>query len=515
VTSGGIDLTTLAFGIGSLSLVIMSFTLIVSTLDANFSKKIEVLARTDGLTGLANSATFIERKNEAAEKIMVLARTDALTGLANRATFIDRLRQAFAAAKRGVNPFAVLYLDLDRFKDVNDTLGHVAGDLLLKAVAERLKGCTRETELVARLGGDEFAILQAELIDLPNAGALASKVHDVLATPYLLGDTEMHISVSIGISPYMSETAGSDEMLTQADLALYRAKDEGRNRYCFHTDDLDREVRERVALANDLRHALESDELELYYQPQVELATGRIVGMEALIRWNHPMRGLLKPGDFLPVEKTPLIVTLGQWVLDNACKQMNAWREAGIAPPILAINLSLGQLRTGDEVIDSITQTLTKWGLSPRDLEIDVTESMLAHVTLHKNGVLDRLQQLGVKIAIDDFGTKYSSLDYLKTYRVSRVKIPRLMIDTATQDPGTSSMVRAIIGLARELDIEVIAQGVETEAQRDLLTCVPSTAKVQGYYYSAPVPASSATDLLRQRLIEPRLSQVFEATAAQ
>ena len=260
----------------------------------------------------------------------------------------------------------------------------------------------------------------------------------------------------------------------------------------------------------------ERGELELYYQPQVELATGRIVGMEALIRWNHPTRGLLKPGDFLPViEKTSLIVTLGQWVLDHACKQMNDWRVAGIAPQILAINLSVGQLRTGDEFVGFLTQTLTKWGLSPRDLELDVTESMLAHVTLNKNSVLDRLQQLGVKIAIDDFGTQYSSLDYLKTYRVSRVKIPRPMLENAMQDPEASAMVRAIIGVARELDIDVIAQGVETEAQRDLLTCVPSTTKVQGYYYSAPVPAGRATEMLRQRLIEPRLSQVSEATAAQ
>ncbi len=206
---------------------------------------------------------------------------------------------------------------------------------------------------------------------------------------------------------------------------------------------------------------------------------------------------------------------LGQWVLDQACKQMKAWREAGIAPQILAINLSLGQLRTGDEFVDSITQTLTEWGLTPSDLELDVTESMLAHVTLHKNSLLDQLQQLGVKIAIDDFGTQYSSLDYLKTYRVSRVKISRLMLDAAMRDPGESAMVRAIIGVARELDIEVIAQGVETEAQRDLLTCVPSTTKVQGFYYSAPVPVVHATELLRQRLIEPRLSQVSDATAAQ
>jgi EAL domain-containing protein (putative c-di-GMP-specific phosphodiesterase class I) len=345
---------------------------------------------------------------------------------------------------------------------------------------------------------------------------LASKVHDVLAAPYPLGDTEMHISASIGISPYMSETEGSDEMLTQADLALYRAKDEGRDQYCFHSADLDREVRQRVTIANDLRHALERGELELYYQPQVELATGRIVGMEALIRWNHPSRGLLKPGDFLPViEKSPLMVTLGHWVLENACEQMHAWREAGIAPQIVAINLSIGQLRTGDEFVDSIIQTLTKWGLAPMDLELDVTESMLAHVTSHKNSVLDRLQQLGVKIAIDDFGTQYSSLDYLKSYRVSRVKIPRMMLDAAMRDPGESAMVRAIIGVARELGIEVVAQGVETEAQRALLTAAPTTTKVQGYYYSAPVRAGLATEMLRQRLIEPRLSQVSGEAAAQ
>ena len=452
--------------------------------------------------------TDITEKKEAAEKLILLARTDALTGLANRATFIDRLRQSFAAAKRGANPFAVLYVDLDGFKDINDTLGHFAGDLLLKAVAERLKECTRETDLVGRLGGDEFAILQTELIDVSHASVMASKVHHVLAAPYPLGNTEMHISASVGISPYTSETAGADEMLAQADLALYRAKEDGRGQYCFHSADLDREVHDRVTLANDLGHALEQNALELFYQPQVELATGRIVGMEALVRWNHPKRGLLKPGDFLPViEKTPLIVTLGQWVINYACNQMNNWREAGIAPQILAINLSLGQLRTGDEFVDYIAQTLTKWGLTPNDLELDVTESMLANVTLHKNSVLDRLQQLGVKIAIDDFGTQYSSLDYLKTYRVNRVKIPRPMLDDAMQDPGAAAMVRAIIGIARELDIDVIAQGVETEAQRELLTYVPTATKVQGYYYSAPVRAVSATEMLRQRLIEPRLLQ--------
>ncbi|MGA7655319.1 MAG: EAL domain-containing protein, partial [Methylocella sp.] len=486
VTSGGIDSTTLAIGVGSVSLLIMSFTLIVSALDANFSKSIALLARTDGLTGLAN-----------------------------RATFIERLHHAFAAARRGASRFAVLYIDLDHFKDVNDTLGHSAGDLLLISVAGHLKRNCRESDLVARLGGDEFAILQTEVSDVSGATALASKIHGVLGTPYQLGDSKLFLSACIGISLFTDETAGPDEMLAKADLALYRAKEDGRDQYRFHSDDLDQEMRERVTLTGDLIQALEKNELELYYQPQVELFTGRITGMEALIRWNHPKRGLLMPADFIPIiEKSDAIVALGQWVLDHACEQMSSWRNAGIAPVILAVNLSLGQLRTGDELIQFVTATLMKWGLTPKDLELDVTETMLAYATWAYIDVLERLQQLGVMIAIDDFGTQYSSLDYLKHYRVSRLKIPRAMITAAAQqDQRNSAMVRAIIGLARELDIEVMAQGVENEAQRDLLTAAPSTTKVQGFYYSAPVPASGATQLLRQRLIEPRLSQVSEATA--
>jgi EAL domain-containing protein (putative c-di-GMP-specific phosphodiesterase class I) len=301
---------------------------------------------------------------------------------------------------------------------------------------------------------------------------------------------------------------------SQADVALYRSKDEGRNQYCFHTYDLDREAHERVTLANDLRQALEHDELELYFQPQVELSTGLIVGMDALIRWSHPTRGVLQPPDFLPIiESTPIVLTLGQWVLDHACGQMSDWRQTGIAPPILAINLSLKQLQTGEELVAAITQTVTKWGLSPKDLELDVTESMLAHVTLHKSAVLDRLQQLGLKIAIDDFGTQYSSLNYLRTYRVSRVKISGSMIEAAMQDPEASAMVRAIVGLGRELGVDVVARGVETEQQRDLLSGAPSPT-VQGLYYSAPVPAAEATELLHQRFVEPRFSEVSGKVAA-
>jgi diguanylate cyclase (GGDEF)-like protein len=454
--------------------------------------------------------TKIDERKLASDLISTLAATDEITGLANRAAFKDRVGHALADAKRGAPSFAILYLDLDQFENVKSTHGHSADDLLLKSVAQRLIGCARATDLVAHLGGARFAVLQSNLTDLADAAALASRIRDVLSAPHPLRDAEMCITVSIGISTNMFQTGGSEDMLTQAELALFRAKAEGRNRYCFHTGDLDREAHEHVALADDLGHALERGELELYFQQQVELATGLIVGMEALIRWNHPARGLLRPADFLPiVENTPVMSTLAQWVLERACEQMNAWREAGIAPPKLSMNLSLRQLQTGEELVGAITQTLTKWGLSPKDLEVDVTESMFAHVILHNNDVLYRLQRLGVEIAIDDFGTLYSSLDYLKTYRVNRVKIPRSMIDAGTRDLEASLMIWAIIDLGVELGIEVVAQGIETKAQRALLNGAPSSTKVQGFLICAPVPAIEATQaLLRQRLDEPDTEQV-------
>ena len=293
-------------------------------------------------------------------------------------------------------------------------------------------------------------------------------------------------------------------MLTQAELALFRAKSEGGNRYCFHNAHLDREAREHIALANDLSHAIERGELELYFQQQVELASGMIVGMEALIRWNHPTRGLLRPADFLPiVENMPVMAMLGQWVLEGACAQMHDWREAGIAPAKLAMNLSLKQLQTGGKLVAAITETLAKWRLSPKDLELDVTESMLAHVILHQNDVLDRLQGLGVEIAIDDFGTLYSSLDYLKNYRVNRVKIPRAMIDASAKDLEAALMICAILDLAHDLGIDVVAQGVETKAQLALLREAPPSTKAQGFLFSAPVSALEATRLLRETHVEP------------
>ena len=453
----------------------------------------------------------ITERKAAEEKIALLARTDALTGLANRATFIERLGQAFAASKRGASPFAVLYLDLDHFKNINDTLGHPVGDLLLREVALRLKGATREADLVARLGGDEFAILQTDMGEPANAGALAAKIQASLGRPFALGGNEMHIGASIGICPFSAASAGPDAMLAQADLALYRAKDEGRNQYRFHSDELDREVLTRITLADDLRHAIECDQLELYYQPQVELVSGKIVGMEALVRWHHPTRGLLHPPAFIPIaEKTGTILALGQWVLDRACRQLKTWRDEGVGPPIMSINLSLAQIRAGSDLVSDVAKSVAKWGLSPNDLEFDVTEAALAQATWSQSGVLAELRRLGAKIALDDFGTEYSSFDYLRAYRVNHLKIAQSFISEAVHDPDRAATIRAIISLAREFGIEVIAEGVETEEQRALLVSTGSTGQAQGYYFSEAVVAARADELLRQGSIRPHAATVKE-----
>jgi diguanylate cyclase (GGDEF)-like protein/PAS domain S-box-containing protein len=441
----------------------------------------------------------ITKRKAAEEKIALLARTDGLTGLANRATFIERLRQSFAAGQRGATPFAILYLDLDHFKPVNDTLGHPAGDLLLREVAERLRQCTRETDLVARLGGDEFAVLQGEMGEPANAGILAAKLQAALSAPYLIDGNDMRISVSIGICPYVQGSSGADIMLVQADMALYRSKNEGRNQYHFHSEDLDKEVLDRTMLAEQLRTAIDHGELELYYQPQIELSSGNIAGMEALVRWNHPTRGLLAAAVFIPIaERTGTILPLGHWVLDQACQQMRLWRDEGLALAVIAVNLSLFQLKSGQALVRDVTETIAKWSLVPSDLEFDVTEATLAQLTWTQNDVLPQLRKLGVKIAIDDFGSEYSSFEYVRAYRVNHLKIAQSFINKSTEDPESAATIRAIVNFARDVGIGVIAQGVETEQQRALLASADSTTQAQGFHFSEAVGAVRAGELLRQ-----------------
>jgi diguanylate cyclase (GGDEF)-like protein/PAS domain S-box-containing protein len=456
----------------------------------------------------------VTERRAAEDKIARLARTDSLTGLANRATFVERLHQTFASSRRGGPGFAVLYLDLDHFKDINDTLGHPAGDTLLQTVALRLVGDVRETDLVARLGGDEFAILQGDVSDPASSGALAEKLLVTLAAPYTLGGNIVRVSASIGVAPLEPDTAVADTLLAQADLALYRSKEEGRNKYRFHSDDLEATVRERVTLATDLREAIEHGRLEVYYQPQVDLTSGVIVGMEALARWHHATRGILMPSVFIPIaEKTGTIFALGRWVLDQACGQMRQWLDEGIAPGVIAVNVSILQLRAAKEFVREITEMLEKWRIPASRLELDVTESMLAQISWAHNDVLSDLRKLGVRIALDDFGTDYSSFEYLRKYQISYVKIAQSFTNLATQDPDHARTVRAIINLARELKIGVIAEGVETNEQRSLLASIGPSTKAQGFYFSKPVTELEAAELLRKRTIIPAAPEAAAAGA--
>ncbi|MGE7956013.1 GGDEF/EAL domain-containing response regulator [Pseudomonas sp. NPDC089530] len=437
----------------------------------------------------------ITERKLAEEKIALIARTDSLTGLANRATLVERLHQAFAAARRGATPFAMFYLDLDHFKRINDTLGHPIGDLLLQVVAQRIRSCTRENDVVARLGGDEFAILQLDVDEATHCAALATKIRDTLVLPYSLEGNTVRISVSIGISLYSTQTLSADSLMAQSDMALYRSKDKGRNQFHFHSEEINREVTERVTLANDLKLALERNELHLHYLPEVDLGTGKILGMASQVRWLHPQRGWLEAEDFMPTaEKTGIVIALGHWLLDQACQQMSIWRDQNMAPPLIAIHLSLVQLKAGPDLIYDVLRTTARWNLCPWDLRFDVTEGTLAQTKWTHNDILPRLCELGVKIAIDDFGTEYSSFDYLKTYRVNHLKLAQRFLDSASNDPENAMTLRAILNFAREVGIGVTADGVETQEQRVTLI---SSGTPLGHSPGTAVDGAQAGELLK------------------
>jgi diguanylate cyclase (GGDEF)-like protein len=450
------------------------------------------------------------------QKVSDLAELDPLTSLANRRVFMQRLNAAFASCRRGGVPFAVLYFDLDRFKDVNDTLGHAIGDELLCRVAMRVKSAVRENDVFARFGGDEFAILQSNVEDPEAAGALAANIGRILAEPYVIDSNEVHVSSSIGIARYTPEVTGPDAMMVQADLALYRAKEDGRNCYRFHNADLDRQVQERVVIADELRGAADRNELELYYQPQVELRSGRIIGLEALLRWNNPKRGDISPSVFIPIaERSGQIQLLGQWALDSACRQLREWRDAGVAPELVGVKLSALDFKGSAELDRQVSASLEKWGVPPGMIEIELTETVLMDITRQHDARFQRLRQLGVRIAVDDFGTGYSSLSYLANYPINRVKIAQGLISGVDTEARSAAVVRAAIRLAHELAIEIVAEGIETEGQAKFLLSA-GCENGQGLYFSKPVNAERATALLRSGKIATGRSplRLVGATAA-
>jgi len=439
------------------------------------------------------------KRNE--ERILQLARFDALTGLANRTVFAEGVQLAIARAQRGGKGFAVLYLDLDHFKDVNDTLGHPIGDQLLKSVAERLRAAIRETDTVARFGGDEFAVLAADIEEPADAGILGAKLLKAISEPVVIDGNEIRSGTSVGISVYGPDSPDPEILLSHADVALYRAKSEGRGTFRFFTDAMDDEVRSRVTLDGELRIALAERQLYLAYQPQIDLQTGRIVGVEALVRWRHPQRGIVSPAEFIPAaEKNGLIVPLGRWVLHEACRQARAWREAGLRPVVMAVNLSALQFKTPKELERDIAAALAQNVMAPDLLELELTETVLMEASREHGDALARLRKLGVRLAIDDFGTGYSSLDYLRRFPADRIKIAQNFIRDLLVTPGDAAIVKATIGLARELDINVIAEGVETEEQLKLLRSW-GCREAQGYYFARPVEADAAAELLRSGIV--------------
>lgn len=432
------------------------------------------------------------------DKMAFLAQHDTLTDLPNRSLLSDRLDRAISLARRHNKTLALLYLDLDRFKHINDSLGHAVGDRLLKAVAQRLNDCVRATDTVSRQGGDEFVILLSELVHVQDAAVCAEKILQAVQLPYIIDVHELHITASIGIVVYPTDGVESEALLQNADFAMYEAKDRGRNNFQFYRLDLNSSATERQSLDSGLRHAIQRDEFTLYYQPSMNLSTGMIAGVEALIRWRHPTRGLIVPTQFISIaEESGLIVPIGRWALREACRQAQAWQEAGLPPIRLAVNISAVELRSNG-FVDGVKTILVETGFDPRHLELELTETFLMQDSKSTALVLRALKELGLRLALDDFGTGYSSLSYMKRFPIDTLKVDRSFVRDLTTDADDASIVSAVINMGKSLHMGVVAEGVETRDQLMFLqehTC----PEAQGYYFSHPLIATSFAELLRHR----------------
>ncbi len=448
----------------------------------------------DVMTGKVREIIGVSRdvteRKKVEEQIEHQAYHDALTGLPNRRLFRDRLTVALAHARRMKHPLAVMFLDLDRFKVVNDTLGHSVGDELLKTVGTRLLASLREEDSIARMGGDEFTVLLADLRTPDHAAKIAQKVLETVAQPQKINGTELFITTSIGIALFPSDGDTAEALLANADHAMYRAKDAGRNSYQMFTPAMNSRALERLSLENDLRHSLERNELELYYQPQINIASGRVTGVEALLRWNRPGFGLVGPMNFIPIaEETQLIVPIGEWVIREACRQAKAWQGDRGPGFRMAVNLSPRQFQHSDLPL-VIASALSSSGLAPGDLELEITESLAMQNTARTIQTLQRLREMGVQIAIDDFGTGHSSLNYLRSFPIDSVKIDQEFVQEIEVSAADRAIVSAVIGMARGLRLRVIAEGVETDRQLEFLR-EQGCEEVQGFLFGEPVPATA------------------------
>jgi len=439
---------------------------------------------------MTGTSTNVTKRKEAEERAEYLATRDPLTGLPNRVLLHDRLEQGIVNAARHRTGFAFMFIDLDRFKTINDSLGHDVGDELLKRVAARLMACTRASDTVARLGGDEFAVILENLRGTDDEGAqqVADKMITSMGAPILIGSQHLNTSCSIGISLYPADGKDSATLMKHADVAMYFAKEKGRNNYQFFSSEMNQRAQERLSIENYLRLALRRNELALHYQPRVRMSDGALTGMEALVRWSHPRRGLLAPGKFIDVaEDSGLIVPIGEWVLERACQQARAWQDATGRKLKISVNLSVGQLANGERLFRAVDGAVRAAGIDPSTLELEITESILMQDLDEKAALLNRLGELGVGLSIDDFGTGYSSLSYLKTLPVDAIKIDSSFVGDIGKEANDEAIVRAIIAMAHSLGLLIIAEGVETAGQFASLKAL-GCDEFQGFFESPALP---------------------------
>ncbi len=456
-----------------------------------------------GIRGIVLTSRDVTERKRAEERVQYLANYDVLTSLPNRFLMQDRLTQAVAQAHRNRLRVGLMHIDLDRFKVVNETLGHYVGDALLKQAAERIRKLIREGDTVARTGGDEFTIVFPNVTSLPALSISAERLLEDLARPFPGEGQDLFVSASLGISLYPDDAGTVDELIKHADAAMYSAKHLGRNNYQFFTADLNREVQDRMLIEGGLRTAIQRDELSLVFQPKIDLATRRVIGAEALLRWNHPKLGMISPARFVPVaEEAGLVGAIGEWVLRTACRQIRKWQDAGLSLQI-AVNVSARQFQQYN-VADLVLSVMRESGVRAEHLEVELTESAVMHDAENSIITLKRLADSGVQIAIDDFGTGYSSLSYLKRLPLDVLKIDQSFVRDISSDPNDAAIVRAIITLARSLGIKVIAEGVENEAQLAFLNAY-GCHYGQGYLFGKPLSIVDFESMLTLETAEKAL----------
>lgn len=440
----------------------------------------------------------ITQRKRDEETILHMAYHDALTDLPNRSLLNDRLTQALVHARRNKQMLAVMFIDLDRFKTINDTLGHAIGDQLLQSVAKRLVNLLREGDTVARMGGDEFILLLPGITQAESAAKIAYKILEAFKPSFYFNDHELHVTSSIGIALYPDDGEDAETLLKNADTAMYRAKEQGRNNYQFYTPAMNATAFERLVLENNLRRALERKEFVIYYQPKICLQTEQIVGMEALVRWQHPELGLISPAKFIPLaEETGLIVPLGAWVLHTACTQSKTWQNAGFPPLDIAVNLSARQFQQPD-LVEMVARVLEETGLAPYHLQLEITESIAMQNVEFTVKMLRKLKEMGIRILLDDFGVDYSSLSYLKRFPLHALKIDQSFMHDISTNSYSAMIITMIITLAHSLKLNVIAEGVETKEQLDFLKQLHCD-EAQGYYFGPPISAEEFTQLLQKK----------------